>query len=268
MNLDMESDSKLVTSIAIEVVKAETTIYPKMEPGEKAQNYNCVIVDTVNELQNAEYLSYIDPQTNDMMTQKKYANLGIKLKQFINQAREYRDPSNNSQAVLILGAEGTGKSFGVKYLNPRTTYWIHTDSKPATFKGSSSFKPDNRNYLETTDYIEARKRLNSVFKHRDQSVPFIIFFMGHLDMVESKNSGDYKEQLKTVGAFAHKLNIEGAFSNCFKTVVFNDPNLKKQVFCFDTQNSGHNTIRCQEDLFEGRHIPNNLEFVRTQICNW
>jgi len=153
-------------------------------------------------------------------------------------------------------------------LNPATTYWIHTDSKPATFKGSSSFKPEHRNYLETTDYAEARKRLNSVYKHRDQSVPFVIFFMGHLDVIESKNSSDYKEQLKTVGAFAHKLNIEGAFSNCFKTVVFTDPSTKVQQFCFDTQNNGHNTIRCQEELFPGRHIPNNLEYIRQQIINW
>jgi hypothetical protein len=268
MNLDLDLDIGVSTKPSIQVVDVTTELYPRMKEGEKAANYNCVIIDTVNELQNQEYLGYIDPDTNDMMTQKKYANLGIKLKKFVNQVREYRDPSNNGQAVLILGGEGTGKSFGVKYLNPRTTYWIHTDSKPATFKGSASFKPEHRNYMETTNYDEAKARLNSVYKRRDPSVPFIIFFMGHLEIVENKISVEYKEQLKTVGAFAHKLNIEGSFSNCFKTVVFTDPDTKSQSYCFDTHNSGHNTIRCQEDLFPGRHIPNNLEYVRQQIINW
>jgi len=113
LDLDLELDEGVSNSVAtIQVVEIDIPSYPRLKTGEKATNYNCVIIDTVNELQNAEYLSYIDPETNDMMTQKKYANLGIKLKQFINQVREYRDPSNNGQAVLILGGEGTESHLG------------------------------------------------------------------------------------------------------------------------------------------------------------
>ena len=271
MELDLDL-GMVATSPARKITEVadipDIPFYPKMKEGEVAGNYNCVVIDTVNELQNAEYLSYIDPDTSDLMTQKKYANLGVKLKLFVDQAKKYRNPDNNGQAVLILGTEGTGKSYGIKYLDPKKTFWIHSDSKPATFKGASNYKLKNKNYVETTDYNFAKLMLHKAYERRDSSVPFVIFFMGHLDIVDSKNSPEYKEQLKTVGAFAHKLNIEGAFSNCFKTVVEFNREEDRNNYFLDTQNNGHNTIRSQEDLFSGRFIPNNLEYIRQQIINY
>lgn len=254
----------------IEVLDVKTDLYPDMQEGEYIGYVETVVIDTINELQNAEYLEMIDPNTGQQVTQKKYANLGINMKTLVDFCKNLRSAGNdNGQVVFILGNEGTGKSFGVKYLNPRTTCWIHCDSKPGTFRGTKNYKSDPYyNYLETKDYGVVKAKLKEMYERRNPYVPFIVFIMGHLEMVESKNSTEYKEQLKTVGAFAHKLNIEGAVSNCYMTGVHFDPLTNKQVFYMDTQNNGNNTVRCQEDLFPARYIPNNLEYIRNQIINW
>lgn len=265
MNLDI---AKTASSKKVNLVDIEIPSYPKMKDGEVADKFNCVVVDTVNEMQNGEYLAMIDPSTGQLMTQKKYANLSITLKIFVDHCKKYRDPSNNGQTILILGSEGSGKSYGVKYLNPRTTMWIHTDNKPGTFRGSSSYNPKFKNYTESRDYNTAKKFLEFAYSKRDPNVPFVVFLMGHIEKIEDKNDTGYKEQLKTVGQFAHKLNIEGAVSNCFKTGISHDAQTEQSTYYFDTQNNGHNTIRSQEELFPGRFIPNNLEYVRQSIINW
>jgi hypothetical protein len=252
----------------IKVLEVSTQLYPAMEAGESIQPLQTVVIDTINEMQNAEYLSYIDPNTQDMMTQKKYANLGVNMKIMVEYCKGFRNPNDNSQTVLIIGPEASGKSYGLKYLDPRTTLWIHADGKPATFRGSSNYRPDRYNYLETKDYPTVKKWVKWAFENRNQTVPFLIFILGHTELIEAKHTPEHKKQLKSVGNFAHKLNIEGAFSNCFMTGVHIDPMTGDQTFYVDTKNDGHSTVRCQEDLFPERYIPNNLEYIRQQIINW
>lgn len=58
-----------------------------------------------------------------------------------------------SDLIGIVGKNGTGKSSAIRTLSPKETYVISVAGKSLPFKGAKgNYKPENKNYTETTDF--------------------------------------------------------------------------------------------------------------------
>ena len=241
----------------IELPEVEYPKYPPMAEGEGANHFNCLILDTINELQDLEYIDNINKKGKADF--QAYIDLNVSVKIVTNLLKKHFD-----EIVMIVGPEGSGKSFGIKTLNPRTTMWLNTDNKPPTFKGGKqNYSAKQRNMSKSiSSYKELNEKIELAAKHRDKTVPFVVFLLGHLGV--DKDTG--KQKLKTIGKFSEKLNLDGAVTNCFFTRMQVEKD--NHTFFIDTQNDGNNTGRCVEELFPTRYIPNNFEYIRQQIINY
>jgi len=55
-------------------------------------------------------------------------------------------------AVQLLGIEGTGKTYSLRNLNPKETYYINCDKKSLPFRDwRNIYSEENKNYFKTSD---------------------------------------------------------------------------------------------------------------------
>ena len=87
-----------------------------------------ICVDTINAIQNNQYMGMLNKNT--MVTRDKWKDFGVDIYSFMVADLQRL----GFEVVLILGREGTGKSFGIKNLEPETNIWFNTDKKNPTFK--------------------------------------------------------------------------------------------------------------------------------------
>lgn len=80
-----------------------------------------------------------------------------------------------SNATLILGMSGTGKSTSIRNLNPAETFIINVLAKPLPFKGArgkykaiKSWDDADGNYLATDDYTRILRCIDMVNKSRPE----------------------------------------------------------------------------------------------------
>lgn len=255
-DIEMDLELDLGTHVQIEVPEIETKQYEPMKQGEVAGPYNCMVIDTLNELQDLQYLANLELKGKADF--QAYIDLNVNVKLVTNLAKRHFD-----EVVLIVGKEGSGKSFGVKHLDPRRTIWLNTDDKPATFRGRGNWSAQHKNMIKGIyDYETLKKHMLYFSKNKLKGVPFIVFLLGHLG--RDKITGDKK--LKTIGKFSEQLNLDGAVTNCYYTGVISTP--EKNRYYLDTQNDGTNSARCIEALFPFRYIPNNMEYIRESLVSY
>jgi hypothetical protein len=256
-DLDMDIDLGLANvQTNIEVPEIETKKYEPMKPGEVAGPYNCMVIDTLNELQDLQYIQNLEAKGKADF--QAYIDLNVNVKIVTNLVKKYFE-----EVVLIIGKEGSGKSYGIKHLDPRRTIWLNTDDKPVTFKGRSNWSPKQRNMIRKIyDYKTLHTHIHYFAKQQEKGVPFVVFMLGHL--AKDKESGNSK--LKTIGKFSEQLNLDGAVTNCYYTGVISGP--EKNQYYLDTQNNGANSARCVEELFPTKYIPNNFEYIRELLVNY
>lgn len=258
-DLDIDLNMEVVTEpVKVALPEISTPDFEAIKPGEKAKNVNAIIIDTVNELQDNEYLENMRKQGKASFQQ--YIDLNVKLKVMVNDLKDLFD-----EVVLVIGGEGTGKSFGIKGLDPRRSIWFNTDRKPATFKGGrKNYKKEYRNYFDDIkSYPELLDLLTKAKKICSEEEPVIVFLLGHL--AKDPDTGAMK--LKTIGKFGEKLNIVGSVTNCYFTHLVPGPEGKMQ-YLLDTTNDGTNVARCLEDLYPTKYIPNNFEYIRQSIADY
>ena len=69
-----------------------------------------------------------------------------------------------SNAVLVLGKTGSGKSTSVESLDPKSTFMINVVGKDLPFKGGKKkYNKENKNYFEASNYAKilgAMKQIN------------------------------------------------------------------------------------------------------------
>lgn len=66
-----------------------------------------------------------------------------------------------AHSVLIIGESGSGKSTGIRNLNPAETVVFNTANKPLPFKGwKSKYSTENKNLLSLTDIVGEDGRVN------------------------------------------------------------------------------------------------------------
>lgn len=231
-----------------------------------------IVVDTVNAIQNNQYMSMLN--RNTMVTRDKWRDFGVDIYAFMIDNLQRL----GFEVVLILGYEGSGKSYGLKFLEPGTNIWYNADKKNPTFKdvefGKQKFrarevygtktKPTNYMVLPET-YAEITAHLDSINQQGLFAENKVAFLVGHVEDYKSEG-GDMRQRLKTLGSLASKMNIEGAVENCMytKVSVIGD----KVSYKLDTQNSGSNTARSLEGAFSSRYIDNNYQEIYDAIINY
>ena len=231
-----------------------------------------IVVDTLNAIQNNQYMGMLDRKT--MVTRDIWKDFGVDIYAFMVDDLQRL----GFEVVLILGYEGTGKSFGLKYLEPGTNMWYNADKKNPTFKnvefGDKKFnarqvygtkqKPSGymvipESYKDITRHVESIKEQGLLDEKR------VAFLIGHVEDYKVEG-GEMRKRLKTLGGLASKMNIEGSVENCYYTsltVMGNNIDYK-----LDTQNTGTNTGRSLEEIFETRLIENNYNDIYEAIVNY
>lgn len=238
-----------------------------------SKKINKIVVDTLNAIQNNQYMGMLDKKT--MVTRDKWRDFGVDIYAFmIEDLQRF-----GFEVVLVLGYEGSGKSYGIKFAEPGTLMWYNADNKNPTFRHvehggqkysarkvyGTKIKPSPymlipKTYQQITEHLEFMESQGALDEENR-----VAFLIAHVEDYKTQN-GEMRQRLKTLGNLASKMNIEGSVENCFYTklnVVGDNVEFK-----LDTLNSGNNTARSLEGAFESRYIDNNFETIYQAIVNY
>jgi hypothetical protein len=231
-----------------------------------------ICVDTLNGIQNNEYMGMLDKKT--MVTRDKWRDFGVAIYMFMVEGLQ----KFGFETVLVLGYEGTGKSFGIRYLEPGTNIWYNADNKNPTFRviefGGNEYNAREvyGTKVKPTPYMFVPKTYKDIITHiqsiQDAGVLAenpVAFLTGHIEDYRS-GDGDTRQRLKTLGNLATKMNIEGSVENCLYTYL--DTQGERPVYKLDTMNSGSNTARALHGAFGSRYIDNNFQLIYDAITSY
>lgn len=192
--------------------------------------------------------------------------------------------------ILILGESGTGKSASMRGFDVGELALANVAGKPLPFKGrftevlnSDSYRAikkfmkesysnvvviDDAQYLMANEFMR-RSAERGYDKFTEIAVNFwdlvqavrelpeekIVVFMAHIERDQNGN-----EKIKTIGKLLdEKITVEGMFTIVLKTIV------KDGNYSFQTQNSGHDTVKSPIGLFEANEIDNDLKAVVERV---
>lgn len=179
---------------------------------------------------------------------------------------------NGFEVVLILGHEGTGKSYGMKSLEADTNIWYNVDEKNPTWEGGrkeygTKLNPRKPYHIIPTSYEDIKSHvLNLIAKKAFiEDKPKVAFIVGHVQ--EFKSGVETRLKLKTLGNLATSMQIEGKQETVLFSKVLEEVDDEGNRFIFETQNNGYNTARSPENMLPPR-IPNNYQMVLDAIYNY
>ncbi|GAB3975559.1 AAA family ATPase [Spirosoma terrae] len=163
---------------------------------------------------------------------------------------------------------------------------FNTDN-PKNIQGAlkhiNEFRPDIKNividdmqYVMTNEYMRRSKEkgfdkfvemssnmFNTISMLNELRGDLMIVCMFHPD-VDTDETGNRMIQAKTIGKMFDKyVTLEGLFAIVLYT--FSRRGESKMEYGFTTQNSGQNTGKSPEGMFEAEEIPNDLQLVRDMI---
>ena len=97
-------------------------------------------------------------------------------------------------AAQVLGLEGTGKTFSLRNLNPKETYYINSDKKSLPFRGwRKSYNSENKNYYKSSDANQIARVIMGVSKNRPEIKQIVVdtinSIMSDKEMSERKKKG-------------------------------------------------------------------------------
>ena len=96
--------------------------------------------------------------------------------------------------VQILGEPGTGKTYSMRNLAPKTTFYFNSDKKNMPFRGwKSKYCKENKNYIATSDIAMIGSILNKIDKEQNHIKVVVIdtlnSIMSDKEMAERKKKG-------------------------------------------------------------------------------
>ena len=220
-----------------------------------------VVVDTFTAFQKNDVLTKWE---KGKATQDDWKDYGVDIVVFVKKLTEM-----GVTVVGVVGYEGTGKSFGMKYLPTKTNVWFNADRKNATWKGG---KEEYGTITAPSRYMKLPKSydevLNTIKAIKEQGLldeEPVAFLLGHIEDYKSVN-GQQRQRLKTLGKLANKMNVEDMFSMCYYTEVQREG--LKTTYKFRTQNSGFDNCRSLEAQHDSYTIDNNYQTVIEAIENY
>ncbi len=207
--------------------------------------------------------------------------------------------------ILIIGESGSGKSTSIRNLDQKSTYIINVQGKPLPWKGSkdqyneaekntmhsdtaskicailssiseraphiSTVVIDDFQYIMVNEMMrrtseKGYQKFSDIAKNIWDLVNLVthlrddlkVVFLSHL---ETTATG--KEKVKTVGKMLDdQVNIEGMFTIVLKAFASQGEHF------FSTKNSGSDTVKTPDGMFDTDTIPNDLKIVLDHINNY
>lgn len=233
---------------------------------------DAIIVDTLNAIQNGLYAKVLEKKGKANFDD--WTDYGVDIYLFMKDLINF-----GFEVVLVLGKEATGKSYGIKGLTPGSYIWFNTDMKNPTFARSPEHKalygyktspgpmmrlPDNYG-----DIIKACAALKSGVSTPDLSMKLserpVAFLIGHTEEYKAPD-GEIKTRLKTLGRLASKMQLEGLVEHCYMAEMRIENGKPKSYL--RTQNSGNDTARSPEGMFNDLFIPSDFSLIVNGILNY
>lgn len=228
-----------------------------------------IVIDTLNAIQNAQYAKLLEKKGK--ATHDDWTDYGVDIYLFMERLKEL-----GFENILILGKEGSGKSYGMKTLAPGEYVWYNADKKNPTFtRTPEHFKlygtKTNPGLLMKlpTDYDEIVKSATDLkkgittpnFSIKLDKAP-VAFIIGHTEEYRNSNGG-MNQRLRVLGKLATKMQIEGQVEQCFYSEVSIEDNKPKGYF--RTAGDGNDTCRTSEGLFSSIRIPNDFQNILNSL---
>ncbi len=106
--------------------------------------------------------------------------------------------------ILLAGKSGSGKTYSLRNLDPKTTFIICPDMKNPPFEGwrknytmvdpvTKVFNPKTCNYYKVTDWIKIREALNNISAHKPDIKTVVI------DTITYAMISEFMAKVKVVG---------------------------------------------------------------------
>jgi hypothetical protein len=216
-----------------------------------------IVIDTLNGLQNDQWMAMQKKAAND-----DWFDFSKDIYNFIVELTKL-----GFEIVLVPGYEGTGKSYGMKTLEPGTNIWYNCDNKNPTWEGGRGEYGTKQNptkyqivpedYNEILEHIKAGQEAGGF----DEKVIPVAYLLCHIE--EFKSGNETRQRMKTLGKMASKMNIEGKMEHVYYTQVKKEGG--KVTYNLLTQNTGLNSGRSPEGLFKDERIPNDYNLIFNAI---
>ena len=215
-----------------------------------------VIIDTLTGIQTDEWMASEKKPGHDqwMDMGKGIWNIASYLK------------SQGFEIIYVLGEPGTGKSCGIRTLDPETTIWFNTDQKNPTWIGGRQAygtvsNPKLPYHSIPTSYSQIIAEIYKIKQRIGFEEVVYCFLTGHIE--DYKSGIDSKKRLKTLGKVATKFQLEGRAETVLYSVVRKGTDGKMQ-YLLETENDGYNTARSPMGLFESV-IENDYQFIINKL---
>ena len=203
-----------------------------------------------------------------------------------------------SNAILVIGESGTGKSTSLESLDPKETFIIQVVKKPLPFRGGKKLYSVEKNNLKVTDDSEKILETISNISKKGLHVKTVViddasYIMSNALLRRAlekgydkfsqigqsffnvlENIGMYRDDLNII-FFAHsetkddgKVGIKTSgkmldqqynIAGLFTTVF--ETVVSDGNYSFLTQNNGANSCKSPKGMFAERLIPNEMQFV-------
>ena len=231
-----------------------------------------VVVDTLNAIQNLEYMKTLKKKGKAAFDD--WTDYGVDIYLFIQSLIEL-----GFEIVLVLGKEGAGKSYGIKGLTPGEYVWFNTDHKNPTFSRDARHKQLYGNKNEAgplmrlsesyDDIINSCRAMNKGVSTPEYTIQLsktpVAFLIGHTEEYKG-TEGDIKTRLKVLGKLATKMQLEGLVEHCYIADMRIENGRPKGYL--RTQNSGYDTARSPEGMFNDLYIPSDFSLILKGIENY
>ena len=217
-----------------------------------------ICMDTLTAIQSNEFMSDKRKPGHD-----QWKDYGQSIYDFISaiQARGF-------EIILILGEPGTGKSSGMRTLEPDTNIWYNADNKNPVWEGGreeygKKTSPRRPFHIIPTDYKDVLEHVDLGLSRGMFAQDRYAFITGHTETY--KVGIDTKERLKVLGKLATKMQLEGKM----ETVLYSRVEMEsgRPTYILETQNNGFNTARSPQGLFDGK-IPNDYQMILEALSNY
>lgn len=195
--------------------------------------------------------------------------------------------------VLIIGESGSGKTFSIRNLDPKTTGILSVEKGRLPFKGDfkvmknatygditkalrranmATYVIDDSQYLMVNEEFD-RFNENGYQKYAEMALNFrnlvhminkelpdniIVYFLHH-----TQETASGKIKAKTIGKMIDdKLTLEGCFDIVLMARIMGDQ------YVLQTKGEQGSTVKSPVGMFEADQIPNDLSLVNKAIADY
>lgn len=226
---------------------------------EEQTKIRSICVDTLTGIQNEQFMRDKKKAGHD-----KWKDYGQSIYTFMSDLQDL-----GFEIILILGDPGTGKSTGMRTLEPKTNVWYNADNKNPVWEGGK--QEYGKKHSPKMPYHVIPKTYGDILNHIKTGLEKGMFaddrfaiLTGHTETY--RDGAETKSRLKVLGNLATKMQLEGKL----ETVLYAKVEKKEdgsRDYILETQNDGTNTARSPMGLFEEK-IPNDYGFVVEKLLSY